>query len=284
MNFSFGNGGDNTGIIKNLSFSNNIVNSESTGVVFACLGKQGSENISICNNNINWKYIGNQISYQGIIENSQTTNLKLFNNKINCTSQEESSGYLYSFATNAEFYNNIIDINIDLVSLSADRGNIFKDNIINLNSDINFLYDGYEFTNNNVNINGEIGKIIDSTPVIFRFYSKTINNNINITNNNISINCKETSPLAIFFMYKSYINGWNIDFSDNIINSAIQRDNQELMHLQLLEDANSQKIYLNNTNSRDYKKIVFYENNVNPIVMVNDRKITSSKKVENFYL
>ena len=85
-------------------------------------------------------------------------------------------------------------------------------------------------------------------------------------------------------MYKSYINGWNIDFSDNIINSAIQRDNQELMHLQLLEDANSQKIYLNNTNSRDYKKIVFYENNVNPIVMVNDRKITSSKKVENFYL
>lgn len=284
MNFSFGNGGDNTGIVKNISVVNNIINSESTGVIFACLGAQDSKEISIYNNKIKWKHLGNEISYHGIVENACTANLKFFDNEVECEAQDGSSGYLYNFATNTEFYNNIIDINIGIVSLSNDKGNAFRNNIINLNSDINFLYDGYEFINNTVNINGEIGKIIKSTPTIFRFYSKAVNNNIKITDNKISINCKNSYPISIYFIYNSNLNNYEVDFSNNIINTNIKIKQQELIHLQSLLDLTQQRIYLNNSRNDDYNKIVFYENTINPIIIANEKKFTSSKKIDNFYL
>ena len=281
MNFSFGNGGSSSGIIKNISFSYNTVNSESIGTIFTCLGEEGSENISINNNTIKWKHLGNDISYSGIIENLYTTNLKVANNQIECTSQEGSTGYLYKFAENAEFYDNILNINLGLASLSSDNStSIFKNNIINFNSDIDFIYEGYEFTNNTVNINGKIGTINKTTPVLFRFYGKTINKDVKIIDNTISINSTNTCPTSIFFMFNSYINNYNINFSNNIINSTTETNTKELIHLQYMNDLVSQKIYLNNNISNIFKQIYFLNNKMNPTVIVNGKEINTNTTLE----
>ena len=95
MIFTFGNNG---AIVKNISFTNNNIDGESDNNIINCYGATGSENIIISNNNIKWKYIGEDIYYSGIIDNRETKNVVISKNNIIYNSNE--TGYLYSFLNN----------------------------------------------------------------------------------------------------------------------------------------------------------------------------------------
>ena len=282
INFTFGNTG---GIVENIKFTNNKVISESNYTFAICNGESESKNIYIYNNDIKWTLLNKSIVYSGFIANENTENLIIYENNIEYSSK--SDGYLYVWAkdtTGTEYKSNNLKINGNINSLmylNNDQysNTNFVDNNININGNIAFLYEGYEFSGNDVKINGEVGGIGNQSKVLFRYYSKILYGDVNINNNKIYIKNQGNINLPFLFLYNSKINGYSINLTNNDINYDTTGIGT-LTHIQNMLDERQQKININDNDIIGYKQVYFLNNIINPIVIFNGREITTNTVLE----
>ena len=272
----------NEGIVENIYFTNNKIDSESKGNFISCYGDEGSKNIYINDNNIKWTLLLDNNSYEGIISNKNTENVIVSKNNIEYNTA--GKGYLYNFVTptsNIEYSYNDIMINGNLTALSGAIGSKYNhtkliNNNITINGNLSYLYEGYEFSGNTVNINGLFGTLGDGlSNILFGCSGGTLYGDVNINNNIININNQgETSLSAFFLAFSSKLNGYSIYLNNNNINYNTA-ESKVFIQTQEIHDTDIQKIYANNNVITGFKKIVFYQNEVNPIIFINSLEVTN---------
>ena len=288
MNFTLGN---TDGIISNVQFINNNINAESRLYFIACRGKEGSKNININNNYLKWKKLGNNTSYYQFIHNLNSENINVKNNEIEYYTNEDSTGKLSSFVgKNQNYIENEILINGNLNNIknlannSGENDNsVFNRNNVTINKKLLFLYQGYNFCENNITINNELGDSSQATPALFGYYANNITQDIKIEKNNITINNTENwtnNYMNLFFFYKVSLNNHSVSISANSIKADGITTVQNLINLVSINDIQQQKIYLNNNNCENFKQITFSSNSINPVVVVNGIEITTNTILE----
>ena len=273
----------NEGIVENIYFTNNKIDSESKGNFINCYGDEGSKNIYINDNNIKWTLLLDNNSYEGIISNKNTENVIVSKNNIEYNTT--GKGYLYNFVaptSNIEYSYNDIMINGNLTALSGAIGSKYNhtkliNNNITINGNLSYLYEGYEFSGNTVNINGLFGTLGDGlSNILFGCSGGTLYGDVNINNNIININNQgETSLSAFFLAVSSKLNGYSIYLNNNNINYNTA-ESKVFIQTQEIHDTDIQKIYANNNVITGFKKIVFYQNEVNPILYINSLEVTNN--------
>ena len=280
MNFTFGNSG---GILQNLVFSNNKVYCESKNYFVDINPAEGSSSISIVNNNIEWMFRSSVMRYNPVFHNSSDVIVEISGNNIIYNTIDEDNPGIYSFADeNENFYNNNITINGKLQALqfidnNSDRINTkFDSNNIIINTDIYWLYSGYYFCNNTVELKG----FLNNYRTVFKA-SFQLENDVKILNNTIKLNNNNYETHSIKFLYCQgpTFNNHNIDISNNKILSDIDTE-QFLIYVQDARDTIPQTIYCNNNNYNNFKIIDFYNNLATHKVIVNGQEITSCTYLE----
>lgn len=185
---------------------------------------------------------------------------------------------------NFECTDNNIEINGDLYSLTSlinaeSSKTVYNNNIFTINGNLSYLYGGYEFLNNTVTINSEFGKLNNYSQAIFNYSNWQLLKDINIDNNKIYLNCKEDNDVMFFIFYNGKINGHNINIENNLIEFNTDKIHK-LIHLQNITDGEQQNVYINNNTISCFKKILFYNNTVNPIVHFDGKEITTNTTLE----
>ncbi len=280
MNFTFGNSG---GILQNLVFSNNKVYCESKNYFSFINPANESSSISIKNNNIEWILRSSSLSYVPVFSNNSSVIIEISGNNIIYNTINEDSPGVYNFVGDNEyFYNNNITINGKLQifqcmdvnnPLNGLNSKLDSNNII-INTDIFYLYSGYYFCNNTVELKG----FSNNYSTVFRC-SFQMKKDMKILNNTIKLNDNsnyyEADTIKFLFCQDPTFNNYNIDISNNKILSDINKA-QILIFVSNASDTTPQTIYCNNNTYNNFKAVYFYSNSATHKVIVNGKEITSN--------
>lgn len=281
MNFTLGS---KNGIIKNVEFRDNTINAESKLCLAVCDGKEESGNINIYNNDIKWKKIEGVQSYYSFIQNQMTLNINISNNKIEyCENSKDTDGIGRLVCENENYKENKITINGKLDSLKyvnngKNDDSIFQKNNVTINTKLLFLYQGYDFCENNITMNNGLGNPTKAGPAIFGYYGNNISSDIKIKNNTIIIkntNEWQDNYIQMLNFYNGYINDHMIIIADNSIKTDSNTTVQNLINLVKINDEKRQKINFENNNYGIFKQIRFSNNNAGPIVIVDGKEISN---------
>ena len=259
VNISLGN----SGICKNVNFIDNQVTAESQGILISVSGGEGSDNININNNNIEYKLISTNIldSQSFISTRGNTTNINVDGNNIkyhNTLDSYIAEGAIIN-GNNLRYINNNIEISGKLKYLLLSTNNndvILENNNIIINDELEAgVIGGYtevgkiQVRNNNIDLKGDWNNIID--------ISGNLNNDIIIENNKFNMMSNSTwstESHKFFHGYYLTISNYNIKLNNNTLLSN-QSSIQTLADLNYNKDTIMRKIEMNNNDYGIFKKI-----------------------------
>ena len=281
MNFTFGNA---DGILQNLEFSDNEVLCTSKNYFSYINPADGSEDISIVNNNIKWTFLNSEIGYNPMFNNKSNVIIDINNNNIVYNGIDEDCPGIYNFTgENETYYNNKITINGKIQALqtldSGEQKNNtkFDSNTIIVNTNIRWLYSGYYFCNNTVELNEGF---LDDIRTIFRA-SFTMKKNMEISNNIINLKNNNYDEKSVRFLYclGNTFNNYSISLNKNKI---LTDSNVEQMFIFMfyITDTQPQTVLCKDNSYANFKRINFYGNSAQHIVNFDGKEITSTTSLE----
>ena len=281
MNFTFGNA---DGILQNLEFSDNEVLCTSKNYFSYINPADGSEDISIVNNNIKWTFLNSEIGYNPMFNNKSNVIIDINNNNIVYNGIDEDCPGIYNFTgENETYYNNKITINGKIQALqtldSGEQKNNtkFDSNTIIVNTNIRWLYSGYYFCNNTVELNEGF---LDDIRTIFRV-SFTMKKNMEISNNIINLKNNNYDEKSVRFLYclSNTFNNYSISLNKNKI---LTDSNVEQMFIFMfyITDTQPQTVFCKDNSYANFKRIGFYGNSAQHIVNFDGKEITSTTSLE----
>lgn len=275
MNFTFGQTG---GKVSNIKFINNEISSKYAGIFAYIAGDDGSNNIFIQNNKL--EYEQENLNYNSaFIQNySKTKNVIISSNSINIAKTTNSS-FIFGKIT---LENNKIDITSNYLISFTDNDNTIEygapqiiNNQITINSDLVYKLTGgsTKITGNTINLNGK------SPNTLFNYGEYVMSEDIDISNNIVTLSDSnlwgENSKNFVQFALTK-INNINVSITNNTIRVENQSNIQRLIYLNNLQDSYQQKIIFNNNTFDNFKFLQLNNNVLKHIVIVNGKEITTN--------
>ena len=279
MNFTFGQTG---GKVSNIKFINNKVSSKYAGIFTYIAGDNGSNNIFIQNNKLEYEQESLNYNNAFIQNNSKTENVIISSNNINIAKTTNSS----FISGKITLENNKIDITSNYLKTFTDNDNAIEygvpqiiNNQITINSDLEYKLTGgsTRITGNTINLNGK------SPNTLFGYGEYVMSDNIDISNNMITLSDSnlwgENSKTFVQFAL-TQINNVNVSITNNTIKVENQQNIQRLVYLNNLQDSYQQKIVFDNNNFDNFKFLQLGNNVLKHIVIVNGKEITTNTTLE----
>lgn len=273
MIFTFGN----NGTLSNLSFINNKITGESRLNIISMNGNDQSNNIKISNNTIEYTSVSINEYISALFKNVSTKNVQIDSNIIEFNTVNDN--ILSEFSTgNIVYNNNKIKIKSNTLSQLATDGS-FYNNQFNIESNVisSLLENIYEFQNNEISISG-------NCPIYIIVIQNQLTNNVNIENNTFILNdsnkWSSSDNRTFALLYNILSNNYNINISNNSIIASEQTETQTLINLHSIQDTSPLIINCNNNEYNIFKQIVFYNNQANHKIILNNMEITNSTTLE----
>lgn len=274
-----------TDIVRDVRFTNNKIYAESRHSLFSCGGGEGSESLEISGNDITWVKLDSTANYCGIVDTgSCQCGVALKDNHIRYEDSGEG-GYFYKFfySQKLEVTGNDIEIKGVLAHLcdldddaqsATDATRIYNNRFV-IDSELDYLCMGYDFHDNIVIFN------VPVKSAIFSYYQRDFIRAPKVSGNYIRVNGSygkaETSHSALFMM-GCKLNGYEFDFTDNVIDCAVPQESVDafnLVHLLTVQDETEQRVNALGTRSNLFGQVHYYQNAVNPVVLTDGMEIRS---------
>ena len=288
MVFTFGNIGGcaegKTDIVRDVRFTNNKIYAESRRFLILCGGQNGSEPVEISGNDITWVKLDSTDNYCGIVNAEDCeigVALKLNGNHIRYEDSGEG-GCFYRFfgSRKQEVSENVIEIrgglahlcDLDEAQSANDATRIYNNRFV-IDSELDYLCMGYDFSDNTVILN---------TPVknaLFPYYQRDLIRAPKISGNYIRMNraYSETgTPKIALLILGCKLNGYEFDFTNNVIDSAVpQKSGDDFDWIEIFDtqDETEQRINASGSRSNFLRRVYYARNTVNPVVLIDDMEI-----------
>ena len=272
-------------VVRDVRFTNNQIYAESRHSLFSCGGQAGSEAVEISGNDITWVKLDSTANYCGIVDTEACQCVVVLKDNHIRYEDSDEGGYFYKFfgSRKLEVDGNVIEVKGVLAHLcdldddaqsAMDTTRIYNNRFV-IDSELNYLSMGYDFHDNIVVFNVPVKNSI------FPYYQRDLIRAPRISGNYIQINGlyeEAGTGRDVLFMMGCKMNGYEVDFTDNVIDSTVAQESGDafnLIHLLTDPEEEEQRVNALHTRSNLFSLIDYYQNTVNPVVLTDDMEVRS---------